>query len=665
MIFSSPLFLWALGLLAIPIIIHLFQFKRYKRLYFSDISLLKEVQTKSQTKNQLRHLLVLFARLFFIGAIVMAFAQPFIPGEMMNTNEKVVSIYVDNSLSMQNQGEDGRLLALALQSAFEIVASYPRTTKFQLITNELNSMERRFVERDQFLNALDKTDYSSQHQTLSRIVAFHSTSKIESELGQSILYLLSDFSNNVDSNLSTFDSTTIIRLLPLQSQVSQNVSIDSVWFNVPTVQIGREYTLHFKISNHGSSAVVDLALIMTINGKQRNSIVISVEPNSYIDSSMTFIAEDSGFTSGILEIEDSPITFDDKINFAFQVQTKLGVAEISPSSELSPFEQLFSSEQFTYKREQDDRIITDSISDADMLVLNNISNFTSGLMAMIDEYLKQGKNVFISLPANLSDASKQTLLSNLEINIGTWDTARLVANRIETSHPIYKDVFETQPKNLNYPFANGRWRVSIPAATKLIELFDGTPLLSVLNHRNASLFILSTELNDEYTNFHKHALFVPTALNIVLESGLRNQLTYTIGSNKVSMSPTPKEGTTIKSRGDSASFIPGISHDGILLNSMIENAGFYDVFDINKKPIGLLAFNYDRKESELSSVDETALLDAFTSNGLVTEILNGEGAQIQKEINQSDMGTELWPLFILLGLLFLLSESVLLKLFSR
>src|SRR5690606_20441483 len=161
MIFSSPSFLWALGLLAIPIIVHLFQFRRYKKLYFSDISLLKEIQTKSQTKNQLRHLLVLASRMLFLAALIIAFAEPLIPGSSnLEQEQSLVSIYVDNSLSMENLSEDGKLLPLALQRAFEITEAYPKDTKFQLITNELSSIERRFSDRETFLTQLDEVKYS-------------------------------------------------------------------------------------------------------------------------------------------------------------------------------------------------------------------------------------------------------------------------------------------------------------------------------------------------------------------------------------------------------------------------------------------------------------------------------------------------------------------------
>ena len=72
--FVYPNFLWALFLLLIPIIIHIFSFRRYKTIYFSRVEFLKEIKEDSRTGARLKHLLILASRLFFIAALVFAFA---------------------------------------------------------------------------------------------------------------------------------------------------------------------------------------------------------------------------------------------------------------------------------------------------------------------------------------------------------------------------------------------------------------------------------------------------------------------------------------------------------------------------------------------------------------------------------------------------------------
>ena len=79
--FIYPAFLWALAALAIPIIIHLFYFRRFKKVAFSNVKFLQEVKEETSMRSRLRNLLVLLVRCLALAALVFAFAQPFIPSE--------------------------------------------------------------------------------------------------------------------------------------------------------------------------------------------------------------------------------------------------------------------------------------------------------------------------------------------------------------------------------------------------------------------------------------------------------------------------------------------------------------------------------------------------------------------------------------------------------
>ena len=73
--FLYPEFLWALTVLAIPIIIHLFNFKRYKTLYFSSLNFIKHVDQKTKSTQRLKHLLVLLMSLLAFTFLALAFAH--------------------------------------------------------------------------------------------------------------------------------------------------------------------------------------------------------------------------------------------------------------------------------------------------------------------------------------------------------------------------------------------------------------------------------------------------------------------------------------------------------------------------------------------------------------------------------------------------------------
>ena len=103
MILSSPLFLIGLVAVAIPVIVHLFNFRRYKKVYFSNVERLEQLQSETRRQSTLRQLLIMFARILAIVFLVLAFARPVIPNRnsAMRSGSNDISIFIDNSFSME------------------------------------------------------------------------------------------------------------------------------------------------------------------------------------------------------------------------------------------------------------------------------------------------------------------------------------------------------------------------------------------------------------------------------------------------------------------------------------------------------------------------------------------------------------------------------------
>ena len=124
--FHYPGHLWALFLLAIPVAIHLFNFRRYKKIKFSNVEMLKKIETESRKTRQLKKYLVLLSRMLFIACLVLAFALPFIPNNKMGSGGKaLVAIYVDNSSSMEGRGEQGPLFETSKNGARKLLDLLP------------------------------------------------------------------------------------------------------------------------------------------------------------------------------------------------------------------------------------------------------------------------------------------------------------------------------------------------------------------------------------------------------------------------------------------------------------------------------------------------------------------------------------------------------------
>src|SRR6201999_3773847 len=171
--FLYPAFLFALAALAIPVIIHLFNFRKYQKVYFSNVQFLKEVQEQQASRRNLKERLILLARLLTILFLVLAFARPFIPGKnaVNSGKQQAVSIFVDNSYSMQALNKEGSLLDEAKRRAKEIASAYNINDRFQLLTQDFEGKHQRLLSRDEFNDAVDAVKISPQSRNLQQIVS--------------------------------------------------------------------------------------------------------------------------------------------------------------------------------------------------------------------------------------------------------------------------------------------------------------------------------------------------------------------------------------------------------------------------------------------------------------------------------------------------------------
>src|SRR3984885_7730156 len=197
--FLYPAFLFALVSLAIPVIIHLFNFRKYQKVYFSNVQFLKEIQEQQASRRNLKERLILAARLLALLFLVFAFARPYIPGKnAANTGkQQAVSIFVDNSYSMQTLNKEGTLLDEAKRRAKEIASAYNINDRFQLLTQDFEGKHQRLLSRDEFNDAVDAVKISPQSRRLQQIVSRQQSLLNTQPNDMRSDYVISDFQKNM------------------------------------------------------------------------------------------------------------------------------------------------------------------------------------------------------------------------------------------------------------------------------------------------------------------------------------------------------------------------------------------------------------------------------------------------------------------------------------
>lgn len=686
--FIYPQFLFALFAVAIPILIHLFNFRRFKKVFFSDIRFLKEVKQETQSRNKLKHLLILIARILAVSFLVFAFAQPFIPARNNKTTAgtQAISIWIDNSFSMENVTSSGNLLDEAKKYAREVAMAHSSTDLFQLLTNDFEGRHQHLVSREDFLKMLDEVKVSPAVKNISEVVSRQNEMLNSSEVKNKKSFLISDFQKNI-SDLEKIKSDTAIKniLLPVTANQQNNLFIDSCWFDSPVHQLNQVEKLNARIKNFSENNLENIPVKLFINGQQKTPSAFSIQPNESKNVVLTFVLKESGIQQGKIEITDYPVTYDDKFFFSFSIAKQISVMCISKKKDKSILQKNESTENYIQSLFGKDSLFNLTLSDENQLdysalsnhqliILNELKEISSGLSQEINRFVNNGGSLIVFPSADVDTVSYKTFLSTLGTNFYLQkDTADTKVDNINFSSEIFGDVFEKKSENLDLPVVRTHFTLSHSSKTNeeiLLRLRNGNPFFSKYNFGKGKIYLSAVSLNSEWSNLAKHAIFVPLLYKISLSSQSASKLFYTIGNNEPIETNAKLTGENVFKIKAEKNFeiIPEHKmvdfNSAIFVHNQISQAGNYDLYAGNERVNGI-SFNYNRKESNLARYtpsELTSLLEKKSLNNF--SLVDATGKELSKVFSDISQGKKLWRWCILLVLIFLAAETALLRLWK-
>jgi len=676
--FLFPTFLFALLAIAIPILIHLFSFRRFKTIYFSHVGFLKDIKKESQKKSRLKQILILLARIFAISALVFAFAQPYIPlnNEVQNNANQVVAVYIDNSFSMDALSEEGQLLELARNKAVEIGQTYPPGTQFRLFTNDLEPKHQHRFNREQFIQQVTEVQSSPAVIPVSQIHnRFAQQTESENEESSGIMYVISDFQRSITDFENFTDSDVFYYLMPLVPNQVNNLYIDSSWVEVPAHRLNQEENILVRIKNSSDEDYQNLPLKLFLNDSLKSITNFSISAQNEITASLKYTNSSSGIQLGKIEISDYPFTHDNVWYISYFVDPSLKALAIYNENEennegLDYIRALFENDDYVLLDEMSmQRIQLSRLNEYNCIFLVNMNNFTNGFINELEQIVENGASVVL-IPDTENQGINNLLSSFNSALITGKDTTNQEISGIDFDNDFFENVFEKREENPILPVIGSHYKFEDnirTLETNLLWFQNGDKALSVKPHGEGKIWVLSFSLNEENSSFARDVLFVPTFYNFVLNSLPRQKIAYTVKKDLSVTLPLNKnlnlaENIEIVNADSDIRFIPEktLTDQGIRLDlgESIENDGHFLVQE-DENTITAFAFNYDRTESDLRYFTNAELEDRINAtengNGIVIENTSAGFSEIYDEIQR---GKQLWKIFILLALFFLLAEVI-------
>lgn len=640
--FKQPEILYFLFALILPILVHLFQLRRFKVAYFTNVRFLTDISTQTRKSAKLKKWLLLLTRLLLLACLILAFAQPYFPSDVQKNSTNETYIILDNSYSMQAKGKQGELLKRSVE---ELLAQLPENQTFSLITATETYWN---VTTKSIKKELQQMAYSPIPFELDRALA--QVNARPSREKKDILIITDGLGQQTKALNKTALEQRVVFVVPT-AESQKNVRIDSVFVKD---QSGSFYEIEVRLSQVGHESVAVPLSIYNGNTAVAKTIVTLKETTK----STVFSIPKQPF-HGYVTITDNALPYDNTLYFSISKPKYIRVLSIGEANKSKFLQRIYTSNEFQYKNEEYNQLDYNEIDKQDVVVLNELQTIPQALQTSLKSFANTGGTLVVipSEQAN-TQSSFETFINQFgTFKVNALQNAPQLITQIAFAHPLYKSAFEKTISNFDYPKVNSHYSIQ-SAYPKLLGFANQIPFLLQAPTKNGSVYVFSAAINTTNSNFQQSPLIVPTFYAMAVLQQKTAQTNYIIGqAEQVMLDAVIEKDAVVNIKNNTTQFIPIQQVVGrkIKLNcaDYPATAGNYELFAANQK-IDAISFNYNRIES--NSTASKLDLDQYKQANTIESVVDSWKS------NTND--SELWKWFVLLALLFVLLEVFIQKFVS-
>lgn len=637
--FKHPEILYFLFLLIVPILVHLFQLRRFKTSYFTNVRFLKELAIQTRKSSKIKKRLLLATRLLLLTCAIIAFAQPFFEAADSKNASNEMYIVLDNSFSMQAKGKKGELLKRAVQ---ELLENTPENTQFSLLTNTENFWN---TDIKSSRSALQNLKYSASPFNLSAITA---KIKAHKSAHKKDIVIITDAVGLKEAAIQNIDFEEKPYFIVPEAEQKNNVSIDSVYINQTLENF---YEIGINLSAYGE----DFKPVSTALYNQNKLIAKTIVNFDAKKKKINFTIPKEAF-HGYVTIEDNGLTYDNKLFFSISKNKKTNVISIGEPEKSNFLSRIYTSAEFNYNNYPIGSLDYNSLEKQNTIILNELVDIPQALQTTLKAFVSKGGNLVVIPSEKTSLSSLNALLGNFgKIQFGNLETNSKLITKINFDHPLFSGVFENKITNFQYPKVNSSFAVS-SSYPAVLSFEDQTAFVTAVQNQVSGITVFTAPINSANSNFQQSPLIVPLFYKIAQNNQKTGVNALTIGNNQpYFVDVLLTKDAILEVKGTEDSFIPvqQILNNKVKLtfNDFPETAGNYSVFD-KKEWVENISFNYKRTESDLSQINTNVVSDFKTADTIST-IFN----TLQTERTDS----QIWKWFVIFALLFLALEMAIIK----
>jgi len=687
MIFLNPAILFGLLAASIPVIIHLFNLRKLKKIEFSTLTFLKELQKNKIRKIKLKQWILLALRVLIILFVVMAFARPALQSMQIGgttSAAKTTAIFIiDDTFSMSVVDQKGSYFNQAKEIIKQVLSQLQEGDEVGLILVSDKKNENKLTSNlSEFIKNVDQVELSYTSADLNSSITKAAQLISESKNFNKEIYILSDFQKNkiIKENLNNDLSELMnesIRLysFDLSDKDVFNLSVDELKINNQIFEKNKPVSFSVTITNNSkqdvSSAVV--SLFMNDERAAQKSFDVSAGQSAIVE--IEAIPKSNGFIDVAAEIETDEIEQDNKRFASLYVPEKISIGLFAENQDDLTFVDLAlqtaGEGKIQIEKKSINQLTSQQLNKYQIIIIS--ANTIASGIEQLKNFLQNGGGMIL-FPSSIQDAVRlNQLYSQLGLRISSSFIGKVSANdlkikfdKTDFNHPVFQNIFQNDDKKkYESPELNAYYKLT-SSGNQLISLVDGSSFLSETKNGKGKIFVFNSAPVLSWSDFPIKSIFAPLMNKSVayLSSKEREENIFLAGEDiNVNIKNFNSSQIKVLKPGGTEEFInldQDINKDYLAYQNT-KIAGSYKFYS-GENLIENISINSDPTESKTEYSDKSEFDDYLKSinfNGNHISIDKDEN--ISQKILQARFGSELWRYFLLVALILALIEMTIAK----
>ncbi|MEX0771008.1 MAG: VWA domain-containing protein [Balneolaceae bacterium] len=700
MSFLNPFLLLGLAAIAVPLLIHLINFRKPKKVRFSTLAFFESLKTSALRRIRIKQWLLLALRVLAVLMLVLALARPFLPSEFGGTVEqnqsRAIGILIDNSPSMDQIDQHGPYIDQVKRIASQIIEQAGNDDRIFIEATNGSAMDLpAFSPRAAYAHLDEVEVLNAGNFTRENLSALQYRLEQAPQPAKQ-LFLLTDAQATQFSaykERGKGDMETILQAVTVgeENQSNSNTAITRVELEGALMSSEQPVQLRVYVKNYGDSEVQNHFLSLEREGEIEGQHAVTLDPGQESEYLFEVMTDDIPVNRTLI-LEGDELTFDNRRYVTIHIPEKRRILLIQGEHDsrsgfrsfLNPMidAAVSGSELLEVERRNWEEGLTGDPQGWDAVILDGVHEIPEYAIDELIQFIQQGGGVFFlpSADGNLRsynrflERTQAGRFTNLQGGYGSFQPIDQIAP-IREGHPVLKDIFdkgEEEDLRINLPELYYYYHLETAASGGKYTILSSEtdlPILMEQQFGSGRVMISSIGADPGWSNFPVKPLFAPlfyrTVLYLATEEagGLSEHL---LGEVFVyELSGNPEE---VYLEVDGQQVVPDreVTHQGLQI-----------VYEAQEWRPGRITVHADG-EKDYVSVNQHAMESDFNplTNRELEELLRphfdrvtvrkviGSESEVAEQMQRASFGQEIWYWFIIFAIFLLLTETLVARLYK-